>query len=465
MSNKEEKGFFPSLWDSFSSLRLTIALLIILAITSIFGTVIPQNASPEEYLRAYKLSTYKILKILGFLDMYHSKWFLFLLALLCLNLVACSWKRFRSTWKFFSGPMEQLGDDQWKSMSISRKFSRKGSPQQFLAEFPDTLSRVFSRPKISDISPAFHFFAEKGKVSRLGVFFIHLSVLVILAGALIGSFYGYRGNVNITEGQATDRLFIKRGQEVRLPGFMVKLEKFSVSFYPTGAPKEFKSDLTILEGNRKVLSESIRVNHPLTYRGISFYQSSYGVAGVGKAVLGVQDRETQKEVILTVSLGARVEIPGSSSSFSLVNFIPDFQGMGPALQIMQFEPGRSPENFWVLQKHPQFSEKPNARYRFTVKELEPRYYSGLQVTKDPGVWVVWMGCIAMVVGFYLTFFMAHRRVWLKLTPEGEKTSVTLAGSSHKNQAGFEKEFDRIEQALKGKSTFSQEKPVESEGKL
>jgi len=80
LSKKEEKGFSPSIWDSFSSLRLTIALLIILAITSIFGTVIPQNASPEVYLRAYKLPTYKILKILGFLDIYHAKWFLFLLA-------------------------------------------------------------------------------------------------------------------------------------------------------------------------------------------------------------------------------------------------------------------------------------------------------------------------------------------------------------------------------------------------
>jgi cytochrome c biogenesis protein ResB len=61
--------------------------------------------------------------------------------------------------------------------------------------------------------------------------------------------------------------------------------------------------------------------------------------------------------------------------------------------------------------------------------------------------------------------MSHRRVWLKLTPQGEKTLVAMAGSSHRNQAGFEKEFDKIERALKEKSIFSQEKPVESEGKL
>jgi len=439
--------------------------MIILAITSIFGTVIPQNASPEEYLRAYKLSTYKILKILGFLDMYHTKWFLFLLALLSLNLVACSWKRFRSTWKFFSNPTEQLGEDQWKNMSLSRKFSQKGSPQQCLAQYPETLSQVFSRPKISEISPSFHLFAEKRKYSRLGVYFIHFSVLLILAGALIGSFYGFRGNVNIVEGQAADQVVLRSGQQARFPGFRVKLEKFSVSFYPTGAPKEFKSNLTILEGSRKVLTDSIRVNHPLTYKGISFYQSSYGIAGVEKVVLAIKDRETQKEVIMPATMGTRIEIPGGSSAFSLANFLPDFQGMGPALQIMQFEPNRPPENFWILQKHPQLAEKPTGRYQFTIKEIEPRYYSGLQVTKDPGVWVVWIGCIAMVVGFYMNFFMSHRRVWLWLTPQGDKTLVAMAGSSHRNQVGFEKEFDKIERALKEKSIFSQEKPVESEGKL
>ena len=115
MTTKDEKGFFSTLWDSLSSLRLTIALLIILAVASIFGTVIPQNSSPGEYLQFYKPSTYKILKILGFLDMYHAGWFTFLLALLSSNLVACSLKRFRVTWRFFSNAKESLEESQWKA--------------------------------------------------------------------------------------------------------------------------------------------------------------------------------------------------------------------------------------------------------------------------------------------------------------------------------------------------------------
>ena len=95
MPAANHRPFWPSLRESLASVRFTIPLLIVLAVASIFGTVIPQNGSPEEYLRVYRVSTYRILRILGFLDMYHAWWFLTLLGLLSLNLVACSVKRLR----------------------------------------------------------------------------------------------------------------------------------------------------------------------------------------------------------------------------------------------------------------------------------------------------------------------------------------------------------------------------------
>ena len=183
MSQKDEKGFFSSLWDSLTSLRLTIALLIILAVASIFGTVIPQNASPGEYLQFYKPATYRILKILGFLEMYHAWWFTFLLALLSSNLVACSLKRFRATWRFFSNAQESLEEAQWKALPLSKAFSRKGLPADSLPRVQEALSHIFRTPKVTKDSQACRLFAEKERLSRLGVYFIHLSVLVILAGA------------------------------------------------------------------------------------------------------------------------------------------------------------------------------------------------------------------------------------------------------------------------------------------
>lgn len=449
-SKEAEKGFWSSLGDSLSSLRLTIGLLIILAVASIFGTVIPQNASPEDYLRIYKFSTYKILKILGFLDMYHGAWFVFLLALLSLNLVACSWKRFRITWKlFFSSGKEREGGE-WKSVPLNRKFSRKEPPEKALADIQTVIARNFRQPKIGENGKgSYLLFSEKEKLSRLGVYFIHVSVLVILAGALIGSFFGFRGNVNIVEGETADRVVLRGPVETRPLGFSVRLDQFNVSFYPSGAPREFKSTVTILDGGQKVRTEPILVNHPLTYKGISLYQASYGIAGVEKAVLTVRDRESGREVSMPVRVGTRTEIPGSGSAFLLSRFVPDIQGMGPAFQVLLFSAGQPEANFWIFRDYPELENQRAGRYRFAVKSIEPRYYSGLQVTRDPGVWVVWVGCFLMIAGFYMTFFMSHRRIWVTLSEKGKETAVVLAGSSHRDRLGFEQEFEKIYHSLRG----------------
>ena len=71
-------------------------------------------------------------------------------------------------------------------------------------------------------------------------------------------------------------------------------------------------------------------------------------------------------------------------------------------------------------------------------------YTGLQVTKDPGVWVVWSGCLLMVVGLFIAFFMSHKRVWIVLT----KGSARMYGNASKNQAAFQMQFDELSDKLK-----------------
>jgi cytochrome c biogenesis protein len=447
-TTEKEKGLLSTLWDSLSSVRLTIPLLIVLAVVSIFGTLIPQNATPEEYLRIYKVSTYKILRILGFLDMYHAGWFVFLLALLGLNLMVCSLRRWPLVRSFFSQPDAKLEEGQWKGISPGRRFSLPLSAGDSLGEFQSRLSRNFGEPRVLQEEERWHLFAEKGKLSRLGFYCIHLSILVILLGAMIGSFYGFRGYVNITEGEIVDRVFLRSGQQIEPLGFKVKLDGFSVSFYPTGAPREFKSTVTILEGGQKVLTKPIRVNEPLTYKGISLYQSSYGVASVEKAILNGVERSSGRGFTLSLQPGTRVEIPGTPHSLVLDRFSPDLQGMGPAFQGRLLEGERPVENLVILQNHPEFISKMPGRYEFRVREIQPKYYSGLQVNKDPGVWVVWAGCFLMMAGFYMTFFMSHRRIWVRIMEKKGETQVEIVGSSHRNRSEFEKEMDRIGQAVK-----------------
>lgn len=82
------------IWSFFSSVKLAVVLLIILAIVSVIGTVIQQNESPEKYLLEYSRSTMDIMETLGFFDMYHTWWFVLLLFLLTANLTICTLERF-----------------------------------------------------------------------------------------------------------------------------------------------------------------------------------------------------------------------------------------------------------------------------------------------------------------------------------------------------------------------------------
>jgi len=91
ISNQEkEKGVLLILLDLFRSLKLTISLLILLAMLSIVGTVITQNAPDPDYIQRYGMGLYEVLNFFGLFDMYHSWWFSGILLLLVINLVTCS---------------------------------------------------------------------------------------------------------------------------------------------------------------------------------------------------------------------------------------------------------------------------------------------------------------------------------------------------------------------------------------
>jgi cytochrome c biogenesis protein len=81
--------------------------------------------------------------------------------------------------------------------------------------------------------------------------------------------------------------------------------------------------------------------------------------------------------------------------------------------------------------------------------LEQRQYTGLQVAKDPGVWVVWLGCTLLVVGSIVAFFLSHRRVWVSIKPlEDGRSGIMMGGNAHRNQAAFEMAFDDMKDKLK-----------------
>jgi cytochrome c biogenesis protein len=332
-----------------ASLRLTIPLLILLAALSVIGTLIPQNAAEQQYLQHYSKETYYILKGLGLLDMYHSWWFILVLILLTINLITCSLKRLPVVWR-------QV---------------RKA----------------------------------RSNYARLGTYLTHLSVLLILIGALFGAWWGFKGYVEIREGETVGGFVLNGPQEVVRPlGFQVRCDAFRVDFYPDGSPREFLSTLTFIDGNRVVIDHApLRVNHPLSYKGFSFYQSSYGISA--RAVLEVRGQGGKGAAqAMQLGEGDVRPIPGTNTELGLMQYKEGVHGHEGGILLVFFAPNTAPEGLWLLARPAgQEASVHKGDFTITLKSLEKRNYTGIQVTHDPGLPVVWTGCALLVIGLVVTF--------------------------------------------------------------
>ncbi len=448
----KEQNFVDRLWDFFCSLKLAIITLILLALTSIIGTIIEQGTTPEEMASksGWSLDFLNFLdKSINAFDMYHSWWFLSLMGLFAVNLICCSIKRFPHVWKTVREPKLVADDGFFRSLSnVEEVVVAKGTLDEVRDQVVSLLKGRFAAPVITEQDGKIHLYAEKGKLSRFGVYITHSSILIIFLGAMIGNVWGYKAFVNIVEGSAVDQVWPRAGKEPLPLGFSVRCDDFSVSFYEgSQRPKLFSSDLVILENGQEVLKKTIVVNDPLTYKGITFYQSSYGPAGDSAFRFRVRERATGQVIEASARQGEHVPLPGGAS-FAVTNFAESYDRFGPAVQMHVNTPdGRHGNPFIVLQNFPDFDAQRGGEYIFSLLGYQQNFYTGLQVAKDPGVWVVWLGCFLMVAGSCGAFFLSHRRLWVTIQPLGKGVGVKLGGSAHRNQPGFALYFDTLRKDL------------------
>lgn len=455
-----ERSWGKALIDFFASLRLTIFLLIILSITSIFGTVIPQGDIPHEYLHGISQTKLKIYQSLDLFDMYHSWWFIAILILFTINLMVCSARRLPHVWRFISSPATVLDESLLAGLSQWQVIPCGGARTKH-DKLHALIVKNFGTVTVTESAGAVHLFAEKNATSRLAVYATHLSIIIIFIGSIIGSLFGYKGFVTITEGETVSTVQTRSGKTVDL-GFSLGCEEFSVTHYPNGAPKEFKSILTVIGKDGVAVpgftQVPVIVNDPLTYAGLTFYQSSYGTTGDHSLSVGSTDGKTSQSILVPTQGTGRLPdgslIRVTESTPDVSQFIPGKNGAAAQVEILPAAGGQGTTAI-IFADHPEENIRtamqsggPVIGYNGITGERE---YTGLQVTKDPGVWVVWAGCLLMILGIYGAFLMSHRRVWIRIAD----SDITVAGHASKNPAAFATEFEVFAAAVR--TQISEEK--------
>lgn len=427
------------IWSFFASVKLAIFTISTIAITSIIGTLVVQQKPDEYYISRYGEATARFFQILDIPDMYGSWWFLGLLGLLCVNLIICSIDRFPPVWKQITMDQTTFKFDRLRKMAFAESLSTGSNLS------PDdgaSLLRKHGYKVVHKEVENGHLLAgQRGGWSRTGVYVVHLSILIIFLGAIVGHFTGFKGSVMIPETKKTARIFNSKNSEAIDLGFEVRCDLFEIEFYDNGMPKEYLSRLTIIENGQEILSKDIEVNAPLKHRGITFYQSSY--EGYRDFVITLSGDSGKWVKQFPTPFQQQVEWDEKGLVFGVVN-AEAVRDRVVRMKLWVKAADSEPVVQWLKLGEDMTFDLNGTPITIASKQM---YATGLQVAKDPGVWIVYLGCLLMMAGLYAAFFLSHRRVWIFINKDDPAT-ILLSGTANKNKIGFEKVFREIEETIR-----------------
>ncbi len=535
------------LWVTLGSMSLAVVLLIVLSIASVIGTVLLQNQDQADYLQQFGPLWYWVFRALGLFDMYHTWWFLTLLGFLMASLTACLWRNVPKMLKEMRNRKVWLAEKTFRRMKLAQSWDRPPAGREAVLEaFRRALPGWEFREE--SFGDEHYVRADKGRWNKWGYILAHGGILVILIGGLVSVEFGFRGDMAVPEGKVESEISFLKGTRVetmKMP-FEVRCNDFEIDFFPTGQPKEFRSNLTIIDGGREVLTKDIIVNEPLYYKGVRIYQASFGDGGsaITLKLFPLNGEGPIRTVHTHVYETFRDEATGIT--LELTNFRPynienlagpgepkRFHDLGPAVDFIMRGPGLRPVKVRAFMNPFEDEEEGNRGsflmlslsgddkdfqpvalgidltnpdewrlYNAFMRELAARsksrgdarrhnleafkaalqdvfgdarpegfqqmamrvlqaaqmlpqlpwpvlpvlvdydqvYYTGLQLARDPGMNIVWIGSAILVIGLCIMFYLPHRKLWLIFRADGR---LELAGITNRNELGFARFFHEL----------------------
>lgn len=297
-------------------MRFAISALVMVALSSVIGTLLKQNEPFANYINQFGAFWFTVFQQLGLYNVYTAWWFLLVMALLLLSTALCVVRNTPKMLHEMRTYREKVRLNGLRALPQHAEFVVTDALPVIMDRISTMLTQYGFRSRVDTRDGGVLIAAKAGSYSRFGYIFAHAAIIVICIGGLLDSGLPvklqvwwfnkqpirtsalisqiptsgrlsennptFRGNALIAEGQSTDLAIVNYddGSLLQPLPFEIELKKFNIDYYSTGMPKLFTSEVLVTDKETgKQFPATIKVNQPLIYKNIAVYQSSFDDGG------------------------------------------------------------------------------------------------------------------------------------------------------------------------------------------
>ena len=435
------------LWHSLTSMRIAMILMLLIAVMGIIGSLViqmPTGVGDDPQARIDWLNGIRprfslwagqtdIMNSLQLFEVFNSFVFRILVALLTVSLVACSLHRIPGLIRTATKPRVDVGPAFFQHAPQHEQIVARQTPADARAIVTGVLKRRGYRTLDTE-DDTIHVYGDRWRWMQFSGLIGHLSLVVIMAGAIIGGVAGYRDqDFSIAEG-ATRQVGTNEGLSVQLLDFTVAYDQ------ATDMPSDYASSVILLKNGKEIDRHVVRVNDPLRYGDLTFYQASYGSA----AQMTIKDAKgnvlTSEGVPFSWSLNqgnrtlGKLSVPGTTYTLWIIGTggDSDTRVRPGQVEVQVFNSGAASSTPIDDKVIDQGKAATVAGMAMTFDRESQ--YTRLTVARDPGVVLVWLGSFLLFIGFALRFMLPHKRVWGRITTRSNGAVVAMATLAQKDAA-------------------------------
>jgi cytochrome c biogenesis protein len=407
-----------------ADLRFAITILLIIASSSIIGTVIEQDQSIETYKLNYPLTnrvfgflSWDIILKFGFDHVYTTWWFITFILLFGISLLTCTFLQQLPSLKIAKRCQFFRITNQFRLLSISTKLQHLPLTQ-LISRIKKNKYSIFQQKDIA--------YCYKGLIGRIAPIIVHFSMILILLGAIFGSLNGFKAQEIVPKTETFHiQNILNNGQLTTIPKISARVNDFWITYTKQTTVSQFYSDISILnvDGN-EIERKTIFVNSPIKHEGVDYYQTDWNLIGLR---IQTNDQSTLQYPLISI-LNNRNKvwltwIPLSSDlRIGVTILVDNLQGYASVYN----ETGLFLGNL-------ELNESFNSNIPITLTDIISS--TGLQIKSDPGIPLIYAGFFLLMISTLISY-ITYSQIWIIQYNK----KIFIGGNTNRATFDFELEF-------------------------